>query len=305
MPERFELRRFDSDLNQIKRSLTPQQQSVINRIQAQVVDLNSDLKASQEEVKQKNIQLRQNNETITKLTKDFQAKDKEYNDALKKNAALKKERDNFEKENLTLKQSRSALEAEVGKKDAKIGQLNSGLQAKNNEYEVLKTERDNLAKEISQLKQNRDALVVEVGKKDAKIEQLNSNLQNKIKEIDEASKAILAYKTEVAHLTSEYTKMKELYDGIQAQKQRPVATPTQLSSAFRDAMEAMRKEVTMLEDSPVDYVVSKFDISLKTGIGTDKEGKVSFRLPKEEEITNPENLSTIQFSIKSVPKVRK
>ena len=256
MPKRFEPRTFDSDLNKIRGSLSPQHRSVIDKIQAQVVDLNSDLKDSKKEVKQKNSQLRQKNAIVTKLTKDLRAKTKEYDDALKQN-------------------------------------------------EVLKTERDNLATESSELKLSRNALVTEVGKKDVEIGQLNSRLQAKTKECDEALKSIRTYKAEVANLTSEYTKIKELYDSIQAQKQRPIATPTQLSSAFREAMEAMRREVSTLEDSPVDYVVSRFDISLKTGIGTDKEGKVSFQLPKEEEIANPENLSTIQFSIKSVPKVRK
>jgi len=312
MPERFERRRFDSDLNKIRRSLSPQQRLVIDKIQGQVVDLNSDLKDSKEEVKQKNIQLRQNNATISKLTKDLQAKTRQYNAALKQNEALKTERDNFATESSELKLSRDALVTEVRKKDGEIEQLNSRLQAKTKEYddalkqnEVLKTERDNLATESLELKRSRNALVAEVGKKDVEIGQLNSRLQAKTKECDEALKSIRTYKAEVANLTSEYTKIKELYDGIQAQKQRPIATPTQLSSAFREAMEAMRREVATLEDSPVDYVVSRFDISLKTGIGTDKEGKVSFQLPKEEEIANPENLSTIQFSIKSVPKIRK
>jgi serine/threonine-protein kinase len=141
--------------------------------------------------------------------------------------------------------------------------------------------------------------------KDEVIAKLTEDLQAKTKECDKATSSIRAYKAEVAKLTSEYTKIKELYDSIKAQKRRPIATPTQLSAAFRESMEAMRREVATLEDSPVDYVVSRFDISLKTGIGTDDEGKVSFRLPKEDEIANPETLSTIQFSIKSVPKVRK
>ena len=175
--------------------------------------------------------------------------------------------------------------------------LDTNLKDVNKIVEQKETELKGKDTHIAQLKGDLEVKINE-------IEKLENNLQIKTKEHYEALKNIQAYKAELSTLTSEYTKIKELYDAIKTQKQRPVATPTQISFCFKEAMEAMRNELKTSEDAPSDYVISKFDISLKTGIGIDEENKVSFQLPKEEEITNPENLSTVQFSIKSVPKVK-
>lgn len=121
-------------------------------------------------------------------------------------------------------------------------------------------------------------------------------------EIEKLRKEVTLYKTKIGQLTTDYNKYKELYEGIKAQKSRPVATPTQLSTSFKKAFESMKEELQTSENSAVEYVISSFDISLKTGIGIDQNDDVSFQLPKEDEISTPENLSTIQFSIKSVPK---
>jgi eukaryotic-like serine/threonine-protein kinase len=126
---------------------------------------------------------------------------------------------------------------------------------------------------------------------------LENDLKNKGKDIEK-------YQKEFANLTVEYNKIKELYDAIKTQKQRPIATPTQLSASFKEALDNMRTTLSTNNESSVDYIVSRFDVTLKTGIGIDSNDKVSFQLPKEEEISAPENLSTIQFSIRSVPKVK-
>ncbi len=192
--------------------------------------------------------------------------------------------------------------SEINKKDKLLSQLQNKEKELNEAIKNKEELIDNLNVDIQKYKS-------EIIKKEKSI----SELQNNKKELSEAVKSnelnlsklnndIKAYKLEIAKLTSEYNKKNELYEGIKSQRIRPVATPTQISSSFKSAFEAMRKELQTPDESPIDYVISKFDISLKTGIGVDDKDNISFQLPKEDEISKPENLSIIEFSIRSVPK---
>ncbi len=191
----------------------------------------------------------------------------------------------------------STLHPNLEKVRTQVVELNNDLKKSNDQLKQSKAKLQGKETLITNLK-------TEINESKTLNKQLKNNLQSKIEEYDKSITTVNKLKVEVANITSEYIKVKELYDGIKAQKQRPVATPTQLSSSFKDAMESMRTELKTVESSPVDYVINRFDVSLKTGIGVDEEDKISFQLPKEDEITNPENLSTIQFSIKPIPKVK-
>ncbi|NVM56217.1 MAG: hypothetical protein HWN66_21150 [Candidatus Helarchaeota archaeon] len=105
-------------------------------------------------------------------------------------------------------------------------------------------------------------------------------------------------------MTSQYTVMSDKYKGIKAQMKRPIVTPTELAGSFVDAIETMRKKGKTPEESPVDYRIHRLDLTLKSGIGVDEKERVTFWLPKAEELT-PEQLSTVQFSISAIPKLKK
>lgn len=70
------------------------------------------------------------------------------------------------------------------------------------------------------------------------------------------------------------------------------------------ALETMRSELRTPKEATHEYTISGLDVDLKTGIETDTDGNVLFRLP-ESVGTQGEALSTIRFSIKAIPKPRR
>ncbi len=151
----------------------------------------------------------------------------------------------------------------------------------------------------------------EIKKKDLEISQLQKDKDNFTKEIttlnetlQKREKDLTSLKTSLADITSKYTISLEKIESIKAQIKRPIATPTELAGSFAGAIEAMRKEFKTADDSPVDYRMGSIGVTLKTGIGRDAKENISFWLPKAEEIS-AENLSTVQFSIKAIPKPRR
>jgi hypothetical protein len=133
--------------------------------------------------------------------------------------------------------------------------------------------------------------------KDQLITGFQQDLQVKTQEIKTLNESL-------ADITSKYTIIFDKYQNIKDLPKRPIVTPLQLAGSFHNAINKMRTEFKTPEDSPVDYRISKFDITLKSGIGVSEKEDVIFWLPKTDEIS-PDYMSTIQFSIKAVPKVRK
>jgi hypothetical protein len=97
-------------------------------------------------------------------------------------------------------------------------------------------------------------------------------------------------------------KIKEL----QSAKEPPKIKPSDLVGSFIDAIDTMREKGTTPKEKPVNYRVSKLDLIIKSGIGIDEKNEVKLLLPKagESPVFTPEQLSTIQFSISAVPKVK-
>lgn len=82
---------------------------------------------------------------------------------------------------------------------------------------------------------------------------------------------------------------------------RPILKAPRLVTGFYESLEKMQDSLRVPE-SDLNYVISDFDVSLKTHLTLDEEGTLGFQLPKIGERVPSEALSTINFNIKAAPK---
>jgi serine/threonine-protein kinase len=83
------------------------------------------------------------------------------------------------------------------------------------------------------------------------------------------------------------------------QKSRPALSSSSLVSSFASSLAEMDKGLKKVQSGPK-YLVSGMNVILKTNIALEGE-ELRFQMPKAEDIISPENLSTIEFSLKAVP----
>ncbi|MCK4928411.1 MAG: DUF4332 domain-containing protein [Methanosarcinales archaeon] len=139
---------------------------------------------------------------------------------------------------------------------------------------------------------------VELQNKDTQIVELTNNLNTIISEkiVFEQEKNVLSQ--QIAGLLLEKA---DLEKDIQIlQKQRPQIQSESLVTTFRQSLDSMAGKLNE-PASRANYSVNSMDVKLKTNLSL-KDGKLQFQLPKPDDIIPPENLSTIEFTIKSSPK---
>ncbi|KKG15901.1 hypothetical protein EO97_04235, partial [Methanosarcina sp. 2.H.T.1A.15] len=83
------------------------------------------------------------------------------------------------------------------------------------------------------------------------------------------------------------------------QKSRPVLSSSNLVSSFASSLAEMDKGLKKVQSGPK-YLVSNMNVTLKTNIALEG-AELRFQMPKADDIISPENLSTIEFSLKAVP----
>ncbi|WP_269849874.1 PASTA domain-containing protein [Methanosarcina horonobensis] len=83
------------------------------------------------------------------------------------------------------------------------------------------------------------------------------------------------------------------------QKSRPVISSSNLVNSFASSLAEMDKGLKKVQSGPK-YLVSSMNVTLKTNIALEGE-ELRFQMPKADDIISPENLSTIEFSLKAVP----
>ncbi|UWJ21299.1 hypothetical protein MSMAT_0042 [Methanosarcina mazei TMA] len=83
------------------------------------------------------------------------------------------------------------------------------------------------------------------------------------------------------------------------QKNRPVISSSNLVSSFASSLAEMDRGLKKVQSGPK-YLVSSMNVTLKTNIALEGE-ELRFQMPKADDIISPENLSTIEFSLKAVP----
>lgn len=114
----------------------------------------------------------------------------------------------------------------------------------------------------------------------------------------------LALEREKSSLASQVTKLSnenaELESRISVlQKSRPVLSSSNLVSSFASSLAEMDKGLKKVQ-SGSKYLVSNMNVTLKTNIALEG-GELRFQLPKADDIVSPENLSIIEFSLRTSP----
>lgn len=88
--------------------------------------------------------------------------------------------------------------------------------------------------------------------------------------------------------------------------EQPIITPTELTGSFVDAIDVMRERGITTKEKPVNYIISKLDLTIKSGIAVNENKELKLLLPKagEAPLFAPEQLSTLKFSVRAVPKFK-
>ena len=86
------------------------------------------------------------------------------------------------------------------------------------------------------------------------------------------------------------------------QMERPKIPSARLISSFRDALDDMQVSLESRKGR-TKYLVSDIDISLKANVSYEDD-QIHFQLPKLDDTISPDNLSTVNFRIKSMPEMR-
>ncbi len=87
------------------------------------------------------------------------------------------------------------------------------------------------------------------------------------------------------------------------QIERPKLSSKKLISSFGDALGEMQESLDT-GDQKTKYIVSNLEINLKANV-TYGDNKIYYQLPKLEDVIPLENLSTIRFNMKVLPKIEK
>ncbi len=106
-----------------------------------------------------------------------------------------------------------------------------------------------------------------------------------------------ALSIQVAKLSREKLELESRLSVLQ--RTRPALSPTNLVSTFKSSLEEMDRGLKKAP-SGTTYSVSSMNVILKTNLALEGD-ELRFQMPKADDIISPENLSTIEFSVKAVP----
>jgi len=101
-------------------------------------------------------------------------------------------------------------------------------------------------------------------------------------------------------LTGENLELRNEIDRLKVQ--RPSLKSLNLISSFQKSIEKMQESLKTA-DSRVGYSIGNLEVSLKTNVSLDEEGEIAYHLPGVGEVSSSEGLSTINFSLRPVPRV--
>ncbi|MCL7414337.1 MAG: serine/threonine protein kinase, partial [ANME-2 cluster archaeon] len=143
-----------------------------------------------------------------------------------------------------------------------------------------------------------DNVDVEIQNKDTQIVGLTNNLNTIISDkiVVEQEKNVLSQ--QIAGLLLEKANLEKNIQTLQLQ--RPQIQSENLVTTFRQSLDSMADKLNE-PAARANYVISSMDVKLRTNLSL-KDDKLQFQLPKSDDIIPPENLSTIEFTIKSSPK---
>jgi chromosome segregation ATPase len=132
----------------------------------------------------------------------------------------------------------------------------------------------------------------------------DTELINKHADLKRISVENESLRSELNFLNSEYLRsqqeknLKEKELGALKSKLKATFTPEQMSQYFSNAIDKFNNQLNTSIPS-LNYVIGEMDVELKTNITKDDSNDMVMSAP---DITNENNLSTIKFSIRAVPK---
>lgn len=160
-----------------------------------------------------------------------------------------------------------------------------------------------IAKEIDEaslikVRNSIDNVEVEMQNKDTQINELRENTNTIISEKIILEQEKIVRSDQIARLLEEKA---NLENNIRILQQQRAQIPSKnLVTTFRQSLDSMAKTLDEPE-SKANYIISSMDVKLKTNLSL-KDNELQFQLPKPDDIIPPENLSTIEFTIRSTPK---
>ena len=143
-----------------------------------------------------------------------------------------------------------------------------------------------------------DDVEVVLQNKDTQIFELTNNLNTIISDkiVVEQEKNVISQ--QIAGLLLEKANLEKNIQTLQLQ--RPQIQSENLVTTFMQSLDSMADKLNE-PAARANYIISSMDVKLKTNLSL-KDDKLQFQLPKPDDIIPPENLSTIEFTIKSSPK---
>ncbi len=165
--------------------------------------------------------------------------------------------------------------------------------------------RNRLIKLESELKEAQRLVVVqkeEIASKERIISLKDEELKAVKREKSSIEQENKVLKRQIASLTSEKQQLLERIKKLEGIRIKP--TPTQLMNSFKVAMDKLQQTLQPRPGDRFGYTVSHFDVDMKAAITIDQEDEtLKFVLPEPGEDINPELLSSVRFTLSSVPKV--
>jgi len=160
-----------------------------------------------------------------------------------------------------------------------------------------------IAKEIdeaslSEVSKTIDIVDVELQNKDTLISELRNNTNTIISEKIVLEQENIVRSNQIVVLLEEKANLENNIRILQ--KKRAQIPSKNLVTTFRESLDSMAGKLTEPE-SKANYIISSMDVKLRTNLSL-KDDELQFQLPKLDDIIPPENLSTIEFTIRSTPK---
>lgn len=136
--------------------------------------------------------------------------------------------------------------------------------------------------------------------KDQTIVSLQGQLSDLKAAKEQSDEAYRELSEKINVLTNENLELRNEIDRLKVQ--RPSLKSVNLISSFQQSIEKMQESLKTA-DSRVGYAMGNLEVSLKTNVSLDEQGEITYQLPAVGEVTSSEGLSTINFSLRPVPKV--
>ncbi|NOR59389.1 MAG: DUF4332 domain-containing protein [Methanosarcinales archaeon] len=164
--------------------------------------------------------------------------------------------------------------------------------------EDLRTAKDIDEASLSEVSNTIDNVEIELQNKDTLINELRNNTNTIISEKIVLEQENIILSDQIAGLLEEKA---NLENNIRILQQHRAQIPSKnLVTTFRQSLDSMAGTLDEPE-SKANYIISSMNVKLRTNLSLE-DNELQFQLPKPDDIIPPENLSTIEFTIRSTPK---